>query len=486
LGKNIGVILREYKIIKQIGLIGFINLLVSLSSLLLIPVLTKNTTTQDYGIYVQTTVTIGLISNIITLGLPYAMVRFLASEKDIKIIKDDFYSVTSFILMLSVLTGIILLVFSNYISIMLFSGNNKILYLLVLIVILNTLNIVLLNYFRTFQKMKKYSLFYFLQSFITLVLAIFFSINDYSIVYIVSSILISNFIIFLLMLILILNEIKFTLPKFKNIRKYLDFGLPTLPSSLSYLVIDSVDRYIIGIFMGLTYVGYYNPAYVLGNVIMILTLPFTTVLLPSLSENYDQNNLEQTYSLINFSLKSFLILAIPAAAGISILAKPMLIILTTEEIALNSFFVTPFVAIGTLILGTSSIIGNAIILKNKTKILGVIWLFGGILNFLLNIFLVKIIGIVGAAFSTLLSYVFISGIIYYYSLKMFDLKIDWTLILKIIIATSVMSLIIIQIKSKELYGIISLILLSIILYILMLFILKVIGKKEIKILRNIF
>lgn len=477
--------LKEHKIIKQIGLVGFINLLVSLSSILLVPFLTKYTTAQEYGIYVQTTVTIGLVTNIITLGLPYAMVRFLAAEKDKEIISEDFYSLTFLILISGILTGIFLIAFSDYIAILLFNNNNEIVYVLSVIVIFNSLNIVLLNYFRTFQKMKIYSLFYFLQSFLTLVLAIFFSINGYSILYIVSSLLISNLIIFGFMYILLFSELPFTYPKFQKIPKYLNFGLPTIPSSLSYLMVDSVDRYIIGLFLGLTYVGYYNPAYILGNIVMILTLPFSTVLLPNLSENYDQNKIEQINSIINFSLKLFLIIAIPSAIAISILSKQVLMLLTTQEIALNSFFVTPFVAMGALILGTSSIIGNIIILKNKTKLLGYIWIFGTILNLVMNIILVQLIGILGAAFSTLLSYVFISAIISYYSLKMFNLRIKWMIIPKIVIAASIMSLIIIQLNFKGIIDIIFVILVSVTIYISMLFILRVIGKKEMKLLINL-
>jgi len=75
--------LREYKLfVQRIGLLGATNILLSLSSLLLLPIITKNLTIVDYGIWVQINTTIGLIPNIANLGLFYSMLRFLSAEKD--------------------------------------------------------------------------------------------------------------------------------------------------------------------------------------------------------------------------------------------------------------------------------------------------------------------------------------------------------------------------------------------------------------------
>ena len=46
--------MEEYKLfIKRLGLVGLSNILVSLSAIILIPILTKTLSIQDYGVWVQ-------------------------------------------------------------------------------------------------------------------------------------------------------------------------------------------------------------------------------------------------------------------------------------------------------------------------------------------------------------------------------------------------------------------------------------------------
>jgi|GEM_PF-4903873 len=75
--------MNEYKLFGQrIGLIGITRLLLSLSGMILLPVLTKNLPIEEYGAWVQIMATIGLIAPLAEMGLSYTMVRFLAAEKD--------------------------------------------------------------------------------------------------------------------------------------------------------------------------------------------------------------------------------------------------------------------------------------------------------------------------------------------------------------------------------------------------------------------
>ncbi len=74
--------LDSYKLfVKRIGLLGITNLLVALNTIILIPILTKNFSANDYGIWVQVITTFFLITSIAGLGLPYTIVRFISNEK---------------------------------------------------------------------------------------------------------------------------------------------------------------------------------------------------------------------------------------------------------------------------------------------------------------------------------------------------------------------------------------------------------------------
>ena len=85
--------MSEYKLIAQrVGLVGIVNIIVSLSDLILLPILTKTIGTDLYGVWTQILVTISLLMSLGLLCLNTAMIRFFAGEKDENKIKRDFYA----------------------------------------------------------------------------------------------------------------------------------------------------------------------------------------------------------------------------------------------------------------------------------------------------------------------------------------------------------------------------------------------------------
>ena len=266
--------MNEYKLFTQrIGLIGVTNLFVSLSGIILLPILTKNIPVEDYGIWVQINVTIGLIPAVIMLGLPFTMVRFLASAKKREEIQEGFYSIAFIVIFTSAIASFLLFLLSRLIAASLFDNNLTIARILSLIVFIKCLNGLLLNFFRTFQQIKRYSIFLFIRTYLNVILVALFVLSGYGIFGAVIGLLISSFFVFLVMASLIISEIGIRIPKFINIREYLAFGLPTVPANLSSWVVNSSDRYVISIFLGIIFVGYYFPGYTLGSIIIMFTAP---------------------------------------------------------------------------------------------------------------------------------------------------------------------------------------------------------------------
>ena len=215
--------------------------------------------------------------------------------------------------------------------------------------------------------------------------------------------LITQIIIFLIMITVIIFDIGFKVPKFNSIKEYLDFSIPIIPNNLSTWIVESSDRYVITIFLGTTFVAYYAPGYTLGMAILFFFTPLSVFLFSLLPKYYENGEIEEVMLYINYSLKYFLLIAIPLFFILSLLSKPILIIITTPEIALNGYLVTPFIALSALLFGTYGIIMNLVILEKKTKIIGGIWTIAAIIS-LLNILFVPIFGILAAAAVTLLSF----------------------------------------------------------------------------------
>jgi O-antigen/teichoic acid export membrane protein len=475
-----------YKLfVKRIGLIGITNFLIAINTILLIPILTKNLSASDYGIWIQVLTTFYLVTSIANLGFPYTMIRFVSAEKEKSKIQNSFYTMAVFILIFSLFISIIIFIFSNGIALSLFNGNVDIVKIISLLIFFGTLNSLLIDFFVAIGQMKKYSILLLFQTYLMLSLVSYFTIFGYGIVLATLGFLISQITLFIIMSILVYKEIGFKVPKFNNLKEYLDFALPIIPNNISTWIVESSDRYVITIILGTTFLAYYSPGYTIGMAILLFFTPLSIILSSILPKFYENGQMEEIMTFINYSLKYFLLIAIPSLFILSLLSKPILMVLTTHEIALNGYLVTPFIALSAILFGIYGIIMNLIILEKKTKIIGVIWIIAALIS-LLNILLVPIFGILAAAIVTLFSYLAAFLITIIYTKKFFKFYFDYSFLFKSLFASIIVSALIILINPNGLYSLIISIPMLFLLYFIIILLLKGVTMKEINFFKEIF
>lgn len=471
--------MREFELFAQrMGLVGITNFLSSLSGIFLLPILSKNLSIDDYGIWAQVNVTLVLVSYVMLLGLPYSMIRFMASVKGKEAVQEGFYSILAVAFLFSLLSAILAYIFSDKLSYALFDNNIAAVALLPLVIFIDPVNNTLFNYFRTFQKTKLHSFFLILNSYMAIVFIAYFIASGYGISGAIFGFLINKFILFLLMLAVIISEIGIKVPHFTNIRSYLAFGLPVVPGNLATWIISSSDRYLIGMLLGTAFVGYYSPGYVLGNMINLFAAPLSFLLPSVLAAYYDSGNLNQVRLILSFSLKYFLALAIPSTFGLSLLSRPILEVLSTPEIAAKGYLVTPLVALSSMMLGVYYVITNIIILEKRTSLSSNIWLIAAVLNMILNLVLIPRLNIVGAALAGFSSFAFVVLATHFFSIRYLRFSIDYVFILKSIFASILMSLIIIGWDSHGSLQILIAVAVGAVVYFASLLLLKGLSRKE--------
>jgi len=473
------------KFTKDVGIIGFTELIKALKGIVLLPIITKLLGAENYGIWAQLIVTLSLITPIATLGLPFALVRFLTAEKDKKEIQERIWSVLILIFIIASFIAIPLIIFSFHIS-KFFGGDKMLVQILAFTIILECLNLVYLNLFRAFLKMGIYSCFKISLSLGEVGLIAVAVTCGYGLFGAVLSLLIIRLINFIIMSGIIIKKIGFNIPKFIKIKEYLSFSFPTVPSNISSWIVQSSDRYLINLLLGTIYVGYYVPAYVLGNSIHFFIMPLSFVLPAVLPKFYEENKIEEVKIYLKFSLKYFMLIGIPSVFGLSVLSKKLLIIFTITEIAKQSYFIVPFVTLSILFFGIYTVFFQIIVLKKKTKIIGTIWLMAAIINFLFNFIFIPIIGILGAALTTLFTYFFALALTWRYSRNEFIFEINWKFILKSIFASLLMVTFIFWLNPTGLLEIIFTIIAGALFYGILIFLLKGISKQEINFFKKLF
>ena len=238
------------KFARHILLVASTDVLVVLQSLIFLPLITKLLGVIDYGIWSQLKITISFLSPFIFLGLGGALLRFVpgASEVDKK---EGIFSSIAFISLISVLVSCLLVVFKQPLSLF-FNFNHEYVLFLAALVLVESLSGVLLIIFRALHRMSAY--FWFVSSKIVgevalVMAAVFLGFGLKEVLY---SLLAIRIILIVLEMGFLVKGMGLAIPRFIFLKKYLSFGLPTIFDDISYWIVASADRYLIGFFIELS------------------------------------------------------------------------------------------------------------------------------------------------------------------------------------------------------------------------------------------
>jgi len=472
------------KSLKDIGIIGISQIVLSASGIILLPVISKTLGSEGYGLWSLSFVTIDLIANITALGLPLSLVRYLPAEKNKENVKEIYYSSFLLVALVNLVFAIILLIFVKPISSLLFGGHKVIFLLIIMIIPISSLISLSTNFFRGKGEMKKYSIFCIAQRLITLSLVIILLSIGVGIYGAIISVLISRITIFSITNYLIIKRIRITFPKFTKIKEMLSYGAPLISTVIFGWIVTSSDRYLISYYLDVSAAGIYSAAYSLGIIIYTLTTPVQKGLTPNLSKLYDSGNIEDVKYQLTHMLRLFLLFSIPSFFGLLAISKHALFILSRPEIAREGYLITPIVALAAIFWGSYGILYYPLILEKKTKYITLTWGIAAITNFVLNIVVIPIYGILGAAITTLIAYIvaMFVGVLYVYKFQKID--ICWKYILKFLMAAISMFLVIYFYSPAGLIGLTIRIVMGGLIYFLVLYLIKGFRKEEMSFIKK--
>jgi O-antigen/teichoic acid export membrane protein len=194
------------------------------------------------------------------------------------------------------------------------------------------------------------------------------------------------------------------------IKRGLKVSIPFFVGTLAYKVIEFSDRYMIDYYMTKADVGIYTFFGGIANVVNIVV--FTLVIMiyyPILIEQYQKQNMNAFRKTLKvFSLKT-IGLSIATALFIAVLISPVLEFMGKIEFQDNISLLW-LLLIANIVLNVSFIPhyvlyakGDDIIIRNAT-------LVGAGLNIALNLVLIRLYGLNGAAVATMISFLFICTI----------------------------------------------------------------------------
>lgn len=367
-------------------------------SLFMVPLYTFVLTTSEYGTIDLLTNSINLIIPFLTLSLDQSLLRFIMYKK--KDQNDNRYlSSTIFVYLSLFLIGTLLL----YPLFFIFSifENYRIYFFIILF--LNGLQTLLLQFCRGIGEIKVYALNGIMQTFVFASLNIFFlvvlrlQVTGYFLAMLLG-ILFS--IVYLTYMNNIIPRLKLKYIEKKIIKEMLIYSIPLIPNSTMWWLVNNSTRYIILFFLGPAANGLFAVATKVPTIINTFTGIFTQAWQLSAFEEYDSEDRDKFYSDI-FEYYYQILFIISSGIMVTVL------FLTTNLISKNffdSWKIIPALMLGTVFQTLAGFLGSIYTASMKTKGVFSSSLLGALLSIACNFVFIPLLGISGAGYGTALGF----------------------------------------------------------------------------------
>ena len=229
--------------------------------------------------------------------------------------------------------------------------------------------------------------------------------------------LIAN-VIFLVIYILIIYRNAILNLNLPQIKRGLKFSLPLVPSTFLHIIINVADRIILERYVPLAALGIYSVSYTLGTVLQIFVYSSYLAFEPIVFSKIGKVDFSKTIIKIR---KYYLFVIFSLSFLYVLFSKEILLIMASSKFS-SGYKVIPIIVFATIFLSENYLFGTILIGIKKTKISLILNLIGAVINVIVNLLLIPVIGIYGAAISTLTSYLVMFCLFYFYLNKHMGMK----------------------------------------------------------------
>lgn len=387
------------KLEKNVLLLTLGNFASKILSFLLVPLYTSVLTTKEYGIADLLTTSTNLILPIFSLLVYEAVMRFaLDKESD----KKQIFSVG---LYTTVMGSVIVLIGAQFFR--LSPDLNPYIWLFVLYYISLALYNLVTQFIKGIEKVFVYSVSGVINTLVFILCNILFlvvfetGVEGYLLSFTIGHFIATVYAFFSCC-------VKKYIVSWKKIekeyyRQMFKYALPMIPNAISWWISNSSNKYILTLFWGATVNGIFSVAFKIPSILTIVVNIFISAWQISAVEKFGSEESKKFYADIYNKYESILYIGCSCLIGvITILAK----FLFANEFY-QAWIYTPVITCASAFNSLAAFYGSVYTSAKKTKILFFSTFLGAGANIALNFLLIPKFGAMGAALSTLLSYIII-------------------------------------------------------------------------------
>lgn len=387
---------------------------------LMLPILTRYLTPEDYGFISVFTVLVSGFVVFTGLNIHGAInVNYFKQSKE----QLQVY-IGNCIILLHISTLIVLIIVGLFHSFILerLSLTIEWLFIAVLLAYGQFLTTINLSLWIAEQKPKEYSIYQILQTLIITALTLLFVlVYDMKWQGQLLAITIGTLFFSIISFIFIIKRqyLRFTINK-EYIMDALKFGIPLIPHALSGLMRTGADRIIIMSILGSISTGIYSVGYQIGMVIGVLVAAFNKAWAPYLFRVLSNSpSLNDKIKIVKFSYLYFSLILIFSYLFTYIIN--LLIPFFLGESFIGSSELIIYIAIAFAFDGMYYMVTNYLFFVKKTHVLAYVTFTTSVVHIVFLIYLIKLNGILGAAQAGLISYAVTFFLVWFLSNKYYPM-----------------------------------------------------------------
>lgn len=413
------ILVNRYKyLLKNIGLLTLSSFATRLLSFFLVPLYTNILTTTEYGIYDLFNTTIGVLLPILTLNIQEAVMRF---SIDNKYNKKSIVTVSAKCLIFSNTVVIMGLLLNNLFGFSIIVREYSIYFFLMFLS--QSFSGMLTMYIRGIDKINSLSVSSLIASVITICLNIFFlvifhwGLPGYFLANIIGPLFQAGFLIIKAN---VIEDINFN-NKYKNeTKEMISYSRPLIANSIAWWINNASDRYVVVFFCGLAENGIYSVASKIPTIINIFQTIFNQAWTLSAVKDFDS---EDKSGFFTNTYKAYNCMMVISCSAIILFDKILAKFLYSKDFFIAWKYV-PWLTIAILFGAMSGYIGGFFAAVKDSKIFAKSTIYGAITNILLNLIFTPLIGVLGAAIATTISYIEVWLFRYWHSKKYVHIRIN--------------------------------------------------------------
>ncbi|UNC93610.1 oligosaccharide flippase family protein [Candidatus Contubernalis alkaliaceticus] len=397
------------------------SIFVQAINVLLIPIYTRNFTSEEYGLYVIIASIQNLLIIFAALGVFSGLSRFFYDYNNKNQIKN---LVLSFSLVWSAVIGFLGIITAPAFASFAFGGYADGLHYTYFI-IGNSILLCFISIYTAFYNMDNKPLKTGIINTGKLLLVLFLTIYlitilEQGIIGALKAQFTAYALVAALLLLMDRKNLKFILNK-KQLKQIVSYGAGLVPGQAAVWVLTLIDRYFLQAMVNLSTVAVYSLGYNIGMLIKpIFLLPFSTAFTPFKYKVYKDEDgkgqLREQFKYYSF-IGWFLI------TGISLYANIGIKVLATAEYG-EAFKIVPLIVFSYFLWGLEQFYGLGLHIAKKMSVNSMIIMVGALFNILLNIIFIPVMGMYGAAAATIISYIIINILYYLAGKQYYDLGIS--------------------------------------------------------------